>query len=340
MNQSRGTTALLLVCFFFSSNNGFQQGNRPKQSAFASPLASTRRNKPTEGARDVLDIDPFKAAMTFIDGDDVEQCSLGDDHLEDVECNSEKLCIEPFAVKVETAYDIDAFIIEGNVKAIPTEISQNPAENLVKEAMRLYLHFLKTHTLLTKTLTSGLVGIIGDVMAQLFEQRISGNTKFPVDLRRIFGIFFDCVFLSAPLMHYAYDFLEYVVPVHGIYRDEMDEVQQDQYDTQKKKIRSLKRWAAAIFHVLSDIFLLGPFYVLFIMTSTSLFEGRTHTLQADLLSNFVPTFKTSVIASLGFMPFQVMAFRILPTHFRFLYINMQDIIWNAVVSFAAHKARH
>jgi hypothetical protein len=169
---------------------------------------------------------------------------------------------------------------------------------------------------------------------------MSGDTKFFVDIRRIFGIFFECAFLSAPLMHYAYDFLEYLVPIHGIDSDGEQHVAQDQAESQKRNVESLKRWGAAIFHVLSDIFLLGPFYVLFIMTSTSIFEGRIWSLRTDLLSNFLSTFKTSVVVSLGFMPFQVSAFRVLPTQFRLLYINMQDIIWSAAVSFAAHKSRH
>eukprot|EP00979_Chaetoceros_neogracilis_P002592 scaffold435_cov275-Chaetoceros_neogracile.AAC.44 len=340
MNRSRSsTTSLFLVFFFISSCDGFQQGNRPKQSTFATQ-ASTKGNKPIKGIRDELTSITSKATMSAVCEDDIDICSFEDEDLKKEDCGSENICSESSTIKMITTFDTVNFVTDENSKAVPSASPQNTAKKLMKEGMSLYVHFLKTHSLLTKTLTSGLVGIVGDVMAQLFEHRMSGGTKFFVDIRRIFGIFFECAFLSAPLMHYAYDFLEYLVPIHGIDSDGEQHVAQDQAGSQKRNVESLKRWGAAIFHVLSDIFLLGPFYVLFIMTSTSIFEGRIWSLRTDLLSNFLSTFKTSVVVSLGFMPFQVSAFRVLPTQFRLLYINMQDIIWSAAVSFAAHKSRH
>ena len=207
----------------------------------------------------------------------------------------------------------------------------------------MYLRFLQSHPLLTKTLTAGFVAMIGDLLAQLFEHRMSNGALFVLDAPRSLGMAFEYTFLSAPLMHYAYDYLEYIIQIHETIETNEEEAlleRSTDLDTARIRMQSLKRWAAATSHVLADIFVLGPFYVLFIMFGTSLFEGRISSLHAELLVNYIPTVKAAVATSLGFMPMQVAAFGVLPTQFRLLYINFQDIIWSAVVSFAAHKARH
>ena len=207
----------------------------------------------------------------------------------------------------------------------------------------MYVRFLQSHPLLTKTLTAGFVAMIGDFLAQLFEHRMSNGVRLILDAPRSLGMIFEYTFLSAPLMHYAYDYLEYIIPIHETIETNEEEAlleRSTDLDTARIRMQSLKRWAAATSHVLADIFVLGPFYVLFIMFGTSLFEGRISSLQAELLVNYIPTVKAAVATSLGFMPMQVAAFGVLPTQFRLLYINFQDIIWSAVVSFAAHKARH
>jgi hypothetical protein len=211
----------------------------------------------------------------------------------------------------------------------------------------MYVRFLQSHPLLTKTLTAGFVAMIGDFLAQIFEHRMSNGVRLILDAPRSLGMIFEYTFLSAPLMHYAYDYLEYIIPIHDTEKNDGDSNEEEallerstDLDTARIRMQSLKRWAAATSHVLADIFVLGPFYVLFIMFGTSLFEGRISSLQAELLVNYIPTVKAAVATSLGFMPMQVAAFGVLPTQFRLLYINFQDIIWSAVVSFAAHKARH
>ena len=208
----------------------------------------------------------------------------------------------------------------------------------------MYVRLLQSNPLLTKTLTAGFVAMIGDLLAQLFEHRMSSNgALFVLDAPRSLGMAFEYTFLSAPLMHYAYNYLEYIIPIHDTDKTNEEEALlggSTDLDKTRMRMQSLKRWAAATSHVLTDIFVLGPFYVLFIMFGTSLFEGRISSLQADLLVNYIPTVKAAVATSLGFMPMQVAAFGVLPTQFRLLYINFQDIIWSAVVSFTAHKARY
>ncbi len=218
---------------------------------------------------------------------------------------------------------------------------------LMSKIISTYLHFLGSHALLTKSLTSGLIGGLGDICAQCFEQRgISGASLFnmavPLDRRRLFGIFFESTFLSGPLMHFAYDYMEYLVPVHDFTSE--DEVPmngdiQEQVKGGKKSASSLQQWFAATFHVMLDIIVLGPIFVLSLMATTSVIEGKVGSLKQELMTEFAPTLWASTLASIGFIPTQLLAFRLLPVQFRLLYMNVQDIVWNAIVSFMAHKAR-
>lgn len=344
MNPSGRATILILACFYLSLIDGFP-GNRPK-SAFVAAQASFSR-KPTKGATDFSRTFLLETATRLIDEDDiVKQCNLGDEVLEGAgtgaECSGEKLASDQFSIEIERAYDIDTFHVPDITKEIPSDIPKGPGKNMLKEAMAAYVRSLQSRPLLTKTLTAGFVGMVGDFLAQIFENKMSKGVRFVLDARRAMGMTFECIFLSAPLMHYAYDYLEYIIPIQSTETNEQKALRGGSTDLDKTRLRMqfVKKWASAMSHVLADIFVLGPFYVLFIMFGTSLFEGRIRSLQAELVATFIPTFKTSVVASLGFMPMQVVAFGVLPTQFRLLYINLQDILWSALVSFAAHKARH
>ena len=345
MSPLGSATVLILACFYLSLIDGFP-GNRPK-SAFVGAQGSLSR-KPAKGAKDFSRTFLLETVTRSIDEDDIiKQCNLGDEVLEvtdtGAECSGEGLASDQFSIEIERAFDIDTYHVPDISKEIPSDIPKGPGKkNILKEAMSAYVRSLQSRPLLTKTLTAGFVGMVGDFLAQIFEHKMSKGVRFVLDARRVMGMTFECIFLSAPLMHYAYDYLEYIIPIQSTETDEQKALRGGSTDLDKKRIRTqfVKKWASAMSHVLADIFVLGPFYVLFIMFGTSLFEGRIRSLQAELVATFMPTFKTSVVASLGFMPMQVVAFGVLPTQFRLLYINLQDILWSALVSFAAHKARH
>ena len=215
--------------------------------------------------------------------------------------------------------------------------------------MTIYEHFLSQHEILTKCITSGLIGLVGDFFAQCFEhstKQVNMNTNFIMDKPRLLGLFIESTFISSPLMHYAYDLLEYMAPTSC----DDDKVQQhyQQQPQQHQIIRGggngaisnlMSQWAAATFHVLADVFILGPISVFTLIVCTSIVEGRINTLIHELLLDFGPATWASILASLSFVPSQLLAFKHLPLKYRLLYMNLQDIIWNAVVSVMAHRSR-
>ncbi len=202
----------------------------------------------------------------------------------------------------------------------------------------LYLHFLSKYALVTKCITSGVIGIIGDFAAQCFEQYFGRRANivkpaFGLDRIRLFGIFFESIFVSGPLMHFAYDYMEHLVPVHD------DDDDEDHQARIPEKSNGLKKWLAAGFHVTADLLILGPIFVFTMMLFTSIIEGKLRTFGMELKVDFVPAVHAATVASLAFLPAQLFAFKHLPIKFRLLYMNLQDVVWNAVVSVMAHKSR-
>lgn len=204
----------------------------------------------------------------------------------------------------------------------------------------LYLELLESHTLLTKCTTAGLIALLGDILAQGLEYHMQENDiihqQFSIHIRRAFGIFFESMFISGPIMHWSYDILEEKVPI-----EETTSMYESTSSTDDNDIlvSSLRKWAAALFHVIIDLIILGPVFVLSMMVTSSFIEGRWRTIWQEFKSDFSPALWASTLSSLSFLPMQTVAFRLLSVKFRLLYMNLQDIIWNAVVSFMVHKSR-
>ena len=244
----------------------------------------------------------------------------------------------------------NSFTVRRSIITVPLPTSKkynntHSIKNIGNILISIYIHLLKEHEVLTKSLTSGIIGIIGDFVAQCFEYNVSTdhhrhgqnlNKAYSLDRIRLFAIFFESTFVAGPLMHYAYDYMEHLVPVHD--GDDNEEGKNDG-NFAKRKMSSVSKWIAASFHVLADIFFLGPIFVFTMIFFTSIIEGRIDTFLPELVMDFGPALWASTLASFSFVPFQLFAFKYLPIKFRILYMNLQDIIWNAVVSVMAHKSR-
>jgi len=200
-----------------------------------------------------------------------------------------------------------------------------------------YFKLLETYTLATKCVTSGGICLLGDFFAQTFENRsrkAHQNVVFDFDKLRAFALVFESIFLSGPLMHYAFDYMEYLVPI----------TKSSSSSNNNKRLTAFQyllssKWGASFLHVASDIIVLGPIYVLSMMITSAVIEGHWKSLWLELKIDFLPTMWASTLSSCSFLPIQMVAFRMLPVQLRLLYMNMQDIVWNAVVSYYAHRSR-
>jgi hypothetical protein len=186
-----------------------------------------------------------------------------------------------------------------------------------------YTGVLHQFPLITKSLTTAVIGVLGDTAAQFLEERIrakkGGTNMEPLrryDQRRGLAVFGDSLLISGPLLHVAYNVLESVIPVAGPYAS-----------------------LAAMSHVVIDNFLLDAVFVAAMFVSTGIVEGYTKQILPQLKKDYFNTIKTGWATSIALMPFVFVCFRFLPLSFRVLGMNIIDIFWEAIISYMVHRRR-
>lgn len=191
-----------------------------------------------------------------------------------------------------------------------------------------YMAHLTTSPLITKSITAGVIGVIGDYMAQGLERLMlksrPDNPKHQIhnptkhyDSRRGLSILLDGLFISGPLMHLAYDLFEKILPVSGS-----------------------SGGLAAMSHVLADSIFLDSIFVATTFVVTGLVEGyNRRQLTSQLKKDYLPTLMASWVTSLGLLPIEFICFRCLPVSLRVMAVNFIDVIWDTVISFMAHRSR-
>lgn len=193
-----------------------------------------------------------------------------------------------------------------------------------------YLNQLETHELRTKFVSSGLLALFGDVCAQ----RIASSQQ--IDTRRMLAMFIDGIACTGPLLHYVYETYEWILPTH----DKVAVTGQASV-TENSPLSARRRLFATTIHVLFDNFVMVLIYILILMTTTGVLEGRSSNIIHELRNDFFPAVKSSYKVSLcGYVPVQLVGFHFLPMKFRVLVVNLLDIVWVTVLSYVTHRNRH
>jgi len=98
---------------------------------------------------------------------------------------------------------------------------------------------------------------------------------------------------------------------------------------------------AALSHVLADSVFLDSIFVASTFLVTGLMEGyKPQEIMPQMKRDYIPALKASWVTSLLVLPIEFVCFRCLPLSFRVLAVNFIDVIWDAVISFMAHRSRH
>jgi hypothetical protein len=215
-----------------------------------------------------------------------------------------------------------------------------------------YMNALTSSPLITKTITTSFIGVLGDTLAQYIELRvqtkkddittksttcintttISNNKNIPkyrllswlqkYDRRRGFSVLGENLLISGPLMHFAYNYMEEIIPI-----------------ATEVAVVGMSAHIAALTHVLLDNFVLDTFFVFIMFVTTGIAEGYMHQIIPQLRRDFIPTVKTAWISGLLMMPLQFLLFRFLPLSLRVLGVNIIDIFWEAYISYMVHRRR-
>jgi Mpv17 / PMP22 family len=256
-------------------------------------------------------------------------------------------------------------------------VSFSMISTCIKSFASWYMFNLNTFPLMTKAVTAGVIGIIGDYMAQWLEylvlerkntiqqqqqqqQSSSANwlssklssTKTSLrsnsvldfstirrkvghvlsingnyHLRRGLSILADGMLISGPLMHIGYNYFEKIVPICG--------------SNSLSILGMSSSTIAALTHVIADSIVLDSIFIASTFIMTGLFEGYTpKQLIPHFKIDYIPSLKASWLTSLALLPVEFVCFRFLPLSFRVLAVNFIDVIWDAVISFMAHRNRN
>lgn len=194
-----------------------------------------------------------------------------------------------------------------------------------------YILCLEESPVMTKSITTAIIQIAGDYCAQFVEEyrirssngRSSSSWQSVIasnyDARRGLSMAADGFFLSGPLLHYAFEFMEHVVPT----------------DTSSDGHASL----AALLHVLLNDYVVDSVYLALSFVFVTAAEGHTGDMVQIFQKDFFNTLKASWGTSIALIPVEFLSFLYLPLSFRVLAMNFLDIIWGAIISFVAHRSR-
>jgi hypothetical protein len=197
-----------------------------------------------------------------------------------------------------------------------------------------YLGLLTTKPLYTKSVTAAIIGLLGDAFAQWMEEAIrnrntktttkvataTSTTKF--DSRRCWANSLDNLLISGPILHYAYNALELLLPVASATTGTAANI-------------------AALTQVLLDDFIFGAFFVVVTFVTTGLVEGYSvREVAGQIQRDLGPTVRAGWVTSLFCMPMEFTIIRYFPLSFRVLGMNIIGIFWGAMISYMSHRNRH
>lgn len=207
----------------------------------------------------------------------------------------------------------------------------NPS--ISQHAWQWYMEGLVHAPLTTKGITTGAIEVLGDAIAQVTERKnnkrkemmnggsgsiVSLNSQtnkaavvtVPWEYRRSLGCFLDGVFITGPLLHLTYNWLEHAIPSH-----------------------KGSAWAT-LMQVLIDEFICDPIDVGIYIIATSIVEGKN--VRKRLKEKYWITLIDGMVVSLALCPIQFISFRYLPVETRVLVVNLCDLIWMSIVSYISH----
>ncbi|XP_074336842.1 protein sym-1-like [Apium graveolens] len=166
-----------------------------------------------------------------------------------------------------------------------------------------YLALLARHPVLTKSVTSAFLNLVGDLVCQLQVDHAPS-----LDLKRVYLFTFLGLALVGPTLHFWYLYLSKLVALPGV--------------------------PGAFFRLVIDQVLFAPAFVGVFLSTLLTLEGRPSLVIPKLQQEWF----TSVIANWKlWIPFQFLNFLFVPQQFQVLAANSIALIWNVMLSYIAHK---
>lgn len=194
------------------------------------------------------------------------------------------------------------------------------------QIVKQYHYILERYPVITKSVTTGFVGSLGDVLAQTVEhlaERDDSTVRAPrrrLDFHRTLTVGTEGVCVSGPLLHYGYEIL-------------------DDYFSAMPTSGWADHWIMSAVQVILDILVMDTVFTMTFIVISGLLQGRYRSLWTEVRRDFWPVAKISWMASGCMSPLQFINFGFVPLEFRVLVTSCQDVIWSSSVSYMAHRGR-
>lgn len=175
--------------------------------------------------------------------------------------------------------------------------------SLPRRALAQYLLFLKLYPVLTKAVSSGILSALGNLLAQIIKKKQKKDAQ-SLDVSGLLRYVVYGLFVTGPLSHYLYLFMEYLVP---------PEVP----------------WAR-VKRLLLDRLFFAPTFLLLFFFIMNLLEGKSVSVfVAKMRSGFWPALQMNWRM---WTPLQFININYVPLQFRVLFANIAALFWYAYLA--------
>ncbi|XP_059405236.1 peroxisomal membrane protein 2-like [Carassius carassius] len=174
-------------------------------------------------------------------------------------------------------------------------------------ALQQYLSLLKKYPILTKSVTSGILSALGNLLSQALEYRKSNKENSPKKKINVLGPLQFAVFglfITGPVSHYFYHLLEVLFPNTVPY--------------------------CLIKRLLLERLIFAPAFLLLFYVVMNALEGKTLAdVQNKLKTSFWPAMKMNWKV---WTPIQFININYVPVQFRVLFANLVALFWYAYLA--------
>lgn len=178
---------------------------------------------------------------------------------------------------------------------------EDKAKSLLVKLATKYNHYLRTNPVLTKSITSAVTAGLGNIVSQKIQKR---GKNLPLEYRPVIAFSAYGFFLSGPLIHYFYEFLDKFIPKTASYS--------------KAKRLLIDRG------VMSPALLLVFFYVVAILEGKS-HEGAIRKIGQHYWTALKMSWRVWII-------FQFFNLNYVPREYRVLAGNMMSFLWSVYLA--------
>lgn len=181
--------------------------------------------------------------------------------------------------------------------------------NWFAEGFSNYKLLIKNYPLRTKSITSLIIGIIGEILGGYYKARSEGK-RYKVDFKRIgvFGAYGFCI--TGPILHYWYQLLERITTTMDV-----------------------KGVAKTIVKLFIDRAIFGPPFVLL---TVSFIQFLQHLSFSKAGQQIKRTFVAVLLSNQKFWCIaQILNFGVVPVDLQLLYVNIASVLWNTILSLAS-----